>query len=363
MAATEQFPTPESVSALAKDKHPSYQKIEDQAVKDAAEGKIPDFKDPKVLAFVRHTRKTATDSTYGTSPAGVKESTKNIPMRDGYESELRIFQPEKPDADGSPLIVLIYGGGFVMGENRQLGPYARGLVKLYNAVAVCISYRLAPEHKFPTGVNDAWDSFLWLTQNYSSLSASPNKGFLIGGISAGGNLSLVLAQNAIEQSISPPITGLWLCVPLAFPTKSHVPEAFQPFYLARQENANAAILGEKTIEAFHHHCGQDESSKWYSPSNCSAPYDNFPPSYIEVDGCDPLRDDGIIVEKILRGKGIKTKLTAWPGLPHAHFALVPDQELKRSAARDTMRGFAWLLGKEEPSDQEVDAVVVAPESG
>ncbi|KAF4547879.1 Alpha/beta hydrolase fold-containing protein 9 [Elsinoe fawcettii] len=363
MAAADQFPTPESVLALAKENHPSYQLVVDQVAKDAAEGKVPDMMDMKVLNFVRQARKTATDATYGTSPAGVKESTQKIKMRDGYESEIRVFQPEKLDAGGFPLIVLIYGGGFVMGENRQLGPYARGLVKLYNAVCVSISYRLAPEHKFPTGVNDAWDTHLWLTQNYASLNADPSKGFIVGGVSAGGNLSLVIAQNAISQSLSPPITGLWLCVPFVFPTPSHVPEEYRPFYLAREQNKDAAILSEKSIQAFGQHAQQDNSSVWYSPMNAEKPLQGFPTSYIEVNGADPLRDDGIIAEKILRKQGSKTRLTVWPGLPHAHFALLPDPKLKREAARDTMRGFAWLLGKKEPGDEEVDAVVEAPQSG
>ncbi|TKX23817.1 alpha/beta hydrolase fold-containing protein 16 [Elsinoe australis] len=363
MATTEQFPTPESVSALSKDKHPSYQVALDQAAKDEAEGKTPDFKDINVLNFVRQMRKAGTDATYGTSPAGVKESAQKIPMRDGYESEIKVYQPEKPAAGGSPLVVLIYGGGFVMGENRQLGPYGRGLVQLYNAVAVTISYRLAPEHKFPVGPNDAWDSFKWIAANAASLGADPSKGFIVGGVSAGGNLSVVVAQQAIEQNISPPITGLWLCVPIAFPNKEYVPDEFKQFYLAREENANAGILSAKTIEAFGHHAQQDEKSPWYSPMNAKAPFQKFPPSYIEVNGCDPLRDDGIIIDKILRKNGTKTRLTAWPGLPHAHFALLPDPELKKNAARDTMKGFAWLLGASEPANETIDSHIEVPASG
>ncbi|PNS21081.1 hypothetical protein CAC42_3418 [Sphaceloma murrayae] len=363
MAAVDQFPTPESVSALGKEKHPSYQAATAQVEKDAAEGRVPDFTDPKFLAGMRQMRKAGTDASYGPTPAGVKESTQKIKMRDGYESELRVFQPEKADAGGSPLVVLIYGGGFVMGENRQLGPYGRGLVQLYNAVVVAISYRLAPENKFPTGANDAWDSFKWITANIPSLGADPSKGFVVGGVSAGGNLSIVLTQNAIEQKIQPPLTGVWLCVPLTFHDERHVPDEYKKFYLSRKENAASAVLSEKTIQAFNGHCQQDPDSQWYSAMNNKEPFKGWPPTYIEVNGCDPLRDDGIIIDKMLRKNGTKTKFTAWPGLPHAHFALLPDMQLKKQAARDTMKGFAWLLGKEDPTDEFVDTHVDVPASG
>lgn len=92
----------------------------------------------------------------GPCPPEVEESYQNISMRDGFESELKIFKPTKPPAKGSPLVVLVFGGGFVIGNNGQLTAFGRVLSKLYGATVVNISYRLAPEHKFPTGINDAW---------------------------------------------------------------------------------------------------------------------------------------------------------------------------------------------------------------
>lgn len=114
----------------------------------------------------------------------VEEEFKSIKMRDGFESKIKIHKPA--GKSGGPLIVLIYGGGFVVGNYQQLTPYGRGFARAFDAVVVTISYRLAPEHKFPAAPNDVEDSLLWIAENAKALGADPSKGFVVGGISAGG---------------------------------------------------------------------------------------------------------------------------------------------------------------------------------
>jgi len=78
---------------------------------------------------------------------------------------------------------------------------------------VNVGYRLAPEHKFPTAQTDCWDAVKWLAAHASELGADPTKGFIVGGISAGGTTSAVVSVLAAEEKLSPPITGQWLCAP------------------------------------------------------------------------------------------------------------------------------------------------------
>lgn len=75
----------------------------------------------------------------------------------------------------------------MVGDNQQLTPYGRGFARAFDAVVVTVAYRLAPEHKFPTAPNDVEDTLLWLAKNAESLGADPSKGFVLGGISAGGS--------------------------------------------------------------------------------------------------------------------------------------------------------------------------------
>ena len=74
-----------------------------------------------------------------------------------------------------------------------------------------VSYSLAPENKFPAGVNDCWEAFLWLRKNAVSFGADPNN-VLVAGASAGGNLAAVVALKARAAKI--PLTGQVLMVPM-----------------------------------------------------------------------------------------------------------------------------------------------------
>ncbi|GAB7350765.1 hypothetical protein MBLNU459_g1309t1 [Dothideomycetes sp. NU459] len=318
-----------------------------------------DWNDVKTFREMRAAMQEQRLAALGPPGPDIKESSKKIPMRDGFESELKIFQPTKEVPGGSPLIVLCFGGGFVVGDNQQLTPYSRGLVKLFGAVVVNISYRLAPEHPFPAAPQDAWDSVTWLGKNAASLGADPAVGFVLGGVSAGGNLTAVIAQQAQDSGFSPPLTGLWLCVPLVFADASLVPPQYRDEWFAHEQNAHAPILDKDAVDAVHRHLQVDGASPLYSPFNTKTPHTGLPPSYIQVNGMDPLRDDGLIYEKVLKDHGVKTKLDVWPGLPHAHFSFFPTLNVTKSAIWDTFNGFGWLLGK-EVTPEKVGAAMAAP---
>jgi len=284
---------------------------------------------------------------------------KKIPMRDGFESEIMIHRPENPP-EKSPLIVLLYGGGFVVGSNVQLGPYARALAKIYGATAVTLTYRLAPEDKFPAAPNDTWDSVKWLAKNASSIGADPSAGFILGGISAGGNLTAVVAQKALDEKLSPPLTGLWVCIPVLL-NEQNVPEKYKHRWFSRKQNAKAPIFNGSAIEAVDHYLGADESSPDWSPFNLKHAFAGTPPTYVQVCGMDPLRDDGLIYENVLRDHGVKTKLDVYPGLPHAHWSYLPQLEASKKTVADTIVNFGWLLGVKPPSVEQIKASVAPPQ--
>lgn len=245
-----------------------------------------------------------------------------------------------------------------------MSPVGRGIVKLFSAVVVCISYRLAPENPFPASINDGWDSFKWIAANAHSLGADPSLGFVIGGVSAGANISAIVTAQSVNHNISPPLTGTWLNVPPVFHDESFIPDEYKPFYKSREQNAVNPGLDKRAIDHVNELLKFDTHSEWYSPTHIKGfPQPNHPRTYIEVDGMDPLRDEGIIYEKMLRKAGVQTRLTAWPGLIHAHFSFLPTTEPGKAAFRDIIKGFAWLLEKPEPQDAAIDAVVkphVAP---
>lgn len=128
-------------------------------------------------------------------------------MRDGSSSSLKIFKPSS--GPPGPLIVLCFGGGFVAGDNDQLTEMARISVQLFGATVVAVSYRLAPEYKFPTQQHDCWDSVQWIADNATAdvLASAPSKGFVLGGVSAGASITAALSRSFQEEKLAHPLTG------------------------------------------------------------------------------------------------------------------------------------------------------------
>ncbi len=267
--------------------------------------------DIQQLRKVSHEMDQQNIQALGPPPPEIGESFIKIPMRDGFDSELKVFKPTHPPPASSPLVILVFGGGFVTGSNVQMTGISRALCKIFRATVVNISYRLAPEHKFPTGVNDAWDSVQWVAANAPSLGADPSKGFVLGGVSAGGNISAVIAQKSLDEGMSPPLTGVWLSVPLLFPSKESVPEKYRDQWFSREQNKDAPGLDQDALTAIEQHLEADKKSEWYSPYNAKTPHKGLPPTYLQADGLDPLRDDVLVHEQVLREHGVQTKIVAW----------------------------------------------------
>lgn len=299
----------------------------------------------------------------------ITESVMTIPMRDGYQNEIRICKQEKPDSDSkedsqvpSPLVVLIFGGGWALGTNRQFLPFARAAAALYSVTAVTLSYRLAPEYPFPTAPNDVWDSIQWLAANAAFIGADPSAGFIVGGGSAGANLSAVVLHRAIRENLQPPLTGIWACIPFFFDGDDNdsIPHEYRDLFLSRTqpECLNATCMDTESLSSTFDIYRPDTKSPDFSPFNDPASFAKSPPAYIQVAGLDPLRDDGLIYERTLRANGIRTKLDVYPGVPHGFFSAYPQLELSREFLVDAVVGIGWLLGKN--TDRARAAKLIVP---
>jgi acetyl esterase/lipase len=98
----------------------------------------------------------------GPPPAGITEQDHHVKVRDGSSILIRSYTPDKAPEGGSPLIVQFHGGGFCVGAIENEAPTCRTLALKLGAVVLNVEYRLAPEFKFPTAVNDALDSVKWV---------------------------------------------------------------------------------------------------------------------------------------------------------------------------------------------------------
>lgn len=278
-----------------------------------------------------------------------------IPMRDGYQNRALVFEPTD-SSPPKPLVVLIHGGGFCLGDSSLMKTHARAIRTLYNAVVVCISYRLAPEFKFPAAPHDVWDNLRWLSAkgNAESLGADLSTGFIVGGTSAGASMTAVVAQKWVTQAVSPSMTGLWLNMPHVIES-NYVPEKYKELWFSRDQNADSFLLN-KTARAFISSTYEaDVNSPEYSPFNGESPHHGLPPVYFQVNGNDPLRDDGLIYEKVLRDCGVETRIDVYPGFPHGYADVFPQLDSSRKRRIDALKGFGWLLGKEALEEECAEA--------
>lgn len=90
-------------------------------------------------------------------------------------------------------------------------------------IVLNVDYRLAPKFPFPKGIEDSYDVLKWAANpdNAASIRADLNLGFIVRGVSAGGNFAGVLVYLAGDKELSPPITGLLLSIPCCL-----MPQAF-----------------------------------------------------------------------------------------------------------------------------------------
>lgn len=177
-----------------------------------------------------------------------------------------------------------------------------------------------------TSWHDAIDSAKWIAAHASELGADPKQGFIVGGISAGGTLSSVITLASYTEDFAHPITGQWLCVPSVMSPET-APEKYKKYHRSMEHNADAPVLPASAIDAIGKHTEVDLASPLRYPVLNKTPLEKLPPTYFQADGLDPLRDDALIYEEMLKEAGVKTRIDFYPGCPHAHFAFCPGKKL------------------------------------
>src|SRR4051794_18069743 len=123
----------------------------------------------------------------------------DVPLR------ARLYQA---DAGGAaPLIVYLHGGGWVEGSLESHDQTCRFLARESGAHVLSVDYRLAPEHPYPAGADDAVAAFRWAAENAGRLAADARR-IAVAGDSAGGNLAAVVARETAADDTAPVFQAL-----------------------------------------------------------------------------------------------------------------------------------------------------------
>ncbi len=117
-----------------------------------------------------------------------------VPTRDG-KARVLVYQSSKEIA---PVYFDIHGGGFVRGKPEDDDLFCQNVCNQLNINVMSIEYRLAPEYQFPHDKNDVYDIISYIVKNAKEYKVDTDR-MIIGGHSAGGNISTVVTMMAKES--------------------------------------------------------------------------------------------------------------------------------------------------------------------
>jgi len=112
----------------------------------------------------------------------------------GNESGMK----DAPSQTECPVLINFHGGGFTIGTSMDDVRWAHACVSYLNCIFVSVEYRLAPQHPFPTAVEDGADACLWLVDHAKELSLDANR-MVTTGFSAGGNMAFTVCMRVREE--------------------------------------------------------------------------------------------------------------------------------------------------------------------
>ncbi|OCH90772.1 hypothetical protein OBBRIDRAFT_834762 [Obba rivulosa] len=268
-----------------------------------------------------------------------------IPVTVG-EITLRCLIPTPQGAvdEEFPLFYWVHGGGCCMGTIDSDDYFLRIICVEHRISIVNVDYRLAPEFKFRVGLDDTYEGLKWAVSNASLLSASLPKGFIVGGMSSGGNLTAVITHRARDDPffVGHKITGQVLMIPTVLHPDAH-PEEYKSELLSVEQNRFAPLLSKADLRRLYGWIGAPEpTDPEISPLRYPS-HRGLPPAYIQVCGLDPLRDEGLLYNKLLKDSGVKTKLEVYPGVPHTFHIFTPNIKQAAKFEKDFKDGLRWLL--------------------
>jgi acetyl esterase len=235
----------------------------------------------------------------------------------------RLYIPTGASSPG-PMLVFFHGGGWGYGDLDSHDPLCRFLAERSGVRVLSVDYRLAPEHPFPAGYDDAVAAYRWVVGNAAGLGADVSR-LGVGGDSAGGNLAAVTAVEAARSGL-----------PLAFQLLVY------PATDASGEAVSRRLFGsgyyltdeflDQTLDRYLPDPGL-RSDPRVSPLLGEVPA-GLAPAYVATAGFDPLRDEGEAYARKLADAGAEVELRRFPDQIHGFLNVVGVGRSARAASAE-----------------------------
>lgn len=253
---------------------------------------------------------------------------------------LRVHRGIDAPQSGAPALLYLHGGGWVIGNLDSHDEICRLMANLGNAVIVCPDYRLAPEHKFPAGLEDCLATLCFMAENTTDLGIDIRR-IGVAGDSAGGNLAAVLALLA-REGLAPPLATQLLIYPNTDARQTS--DSYRRF-------GDGFGLTATTMAWFRDHYVRtpDDIANWRVSPLLAPDLTGAAPAYVALAGCDILADEGTAYAARLQAAGVPVILRQWPGQIHGFVSMGRHIPAARQAVAEAVA--AWRHFEKVADDQ------------
>ncbi|CAL5869776.1 uncharacterized protein PFLUO_LOCUS4006 [Penicillium psychrofluorescens] len=255
------------------------------------------------------------------------------------EITIRVYTPE--GLGPFPVHLNFHGGGWVLGNLNSEAAWCRHMCNKAQIKVIDVDYRLAPDFPYPTSIYDSWDAVKWTIANAAKLNINPLS-ISIGGLSAGGHMSAVMAHFARDEEVD--LKLQLLIVP-----------ATDMRYCLRNRTLNRATCPYESVFLYHdapwgplareqwflqHWLGDDNDKQekiltqdWICTPVLAPSFENLARAHIITAEFDLERDEGEFYGALMREAGNEVTIKRYTGVPHAFGQYNhPDRGLSQSFA-------------------------------
>lgn len=238
-------------------------------------------------------------------------------VRDGHTIPVRLYGPDaRFCAPG--MLLFFHGGGWVTGNIDSYDKVCRDMARFTDRLVVSVDYRLAPEHRFPAGLEDCYTVAKELFCGAGMPGIKPEDITLIGD-SAGGNLAAAVSLLARDRGEFFPRRQI-----LLYPATASDHGEHSPFASVRT-NGTDYLLTAKRVEDYlslYQSSPADRTSPYFAPL-LAKNFANQPETLLITAEYDPLRDEGEAYGEALRGAGNPVRIVRLANALHGFIALPP----------------------------------------
>ncbi len=261
------------------------------------------------------------------SPPDVTVSEYQATAKDGATLPLRLYRKER-SSPGS-LVLYIHGGGMFVCSLDTHDPICRRYTAASGVPLLAVGMRLAPEHPYPTSVEDCYAALQWAAEHAQELGVDPDR-IAVMGDSAGGGISAGVALMARDRG--GPALRAQILTEAMLDDRTNTPDPqFEPFATWTTDDNTTGwgcLLGDAA--------GGPDVPIYAAPARAED-LSGLPPTYMDAAQLDIFRNEDLDYAQRLARAGVSVELHMYPDVPHSFELFAPESAITKRVQQDRAR--------------------------